>query len=360
MSSIPQELPPVSTSPQPPVGFTLFDANAVALATLFGTPVAGATLMLINDRRLGRMGRGIAIFAIAVVVTAGTIAIGWNMPRGATSVIGLVLLLGMRRLAAALQGAAVNEHMQRGGRAGSKWAALGVGAAYFAALFAIVFFIFYIPTYKATHEPKVLIGSKDEVYYTGGITQAQALALGKALKATGYFADNGTTVKVNRGQDGPVVSFVVKEGIWDKPDMVSSFDEMGREVAPEVGGFPIQVQLLNKDLEVKQESAVGEYSAGNDHVFYLGSATATQAQGLAEALKASGFFEGTGADVMLSRHADGTTISFVVGDGAWDDAGLVASFEKIARDAAPVVGGLPIRLRLENTSLEVKKEETLK
>jgi hypothetical protein len=356
---MPQELPPVSKPPQLPA-CTLFDANAVALATLFGTPVAGATLMLINDRRLGRVGRGIAIFVIAVVVTAGTIAIGWNIPRGATSVIGLVLLLGMQRLAASLQGAAVDEHMQRGGRAGSNWAALGVGAAYFAALFAIVFFIFYIPTYKATHEPKVLIGSKDEVYYTGGITPAQALALGKALKASGYFADTGATVVLNQEQSGPVVSFVVQDGVWDKPDMVASFDEMGREVAPEIGGFPIEVQLLNKDRDVKQESAVGEYSAGNDHVFYLGSATAAQAQGLAEALKTAGFFEGKGADVMLSRQADGATLAFVVGDGAWDDAATVGSFEKIARDAAPAVGGLPIRLRLENTSLEVKKEEMLK
>jgi len=270
-----------------------------------------------------------------------------------------VLVIAMQRIAISMQGAAVKDHLLRGGKLGSKWAAFGVGMAYLTAIFAVAFVAVFIPAYKAGNGPKVVVGTKDEVYYSGTATQADAQALGNSLKATGYFADNGVTVLLDKGPSGTIVSFVVKEGIWDKPDMVSSFDEIGREIAPAVGGFPIQVRLLNKAREVKKETTVGKFSAGNDHIYYLGAATESQARALADALKTEGFFEGKGSDVFLSKQSDGTTLSFVVGDGVWDDPALVASFEKIARQAAPAIGGLPIRLHLENTSLEVKKDEPL-
>jgi len=66
-----------------------------------------------------------------------------------------------------------------------------------------------------------------------------------------------------------------------------------------------------------------------------------------------------GFDVFLSKQSDGTSLGFIVGDDSWNDPTIVTSFEKIARDAAPAVGGLPLKLRLENTTLEVKKDETL-
>jgi hypothetical protein len=359
MSSIPDQFPQASIPPPPPPAFTLFDANAVTLATFFGTPAAGATLMAVNDRRLGRAGRGVTTFIVAVAVTALVVFLGWNIPQGFSAVVAIVLVIAMQRIAISMQGAAVKDHAQRGGRLGSKWAAFGVGMAYLAAIFAVVFVAVFIPAYKVDHGPKVVVGTKDEVYYSGTATQADAQALGNSLKATGYFADNGVTVLLDKEQGGTIVSFVVKEGIWDKPEMVSSFDEMGREIAPSVGGFPIRVRLLNKVREVKNETSVGKFSAGNDHIYYLGAATESQAQALADALKTEGFFEGKGSDVFVSKQNDGTTLSFVVGDGVWDDPAIVASFEKTARQAAPAIGGLPIRLHLENTSLEVKKDEPL-
>jgi hypothetical protein len=119
------------------------------------------------------------------------------------------------------------------------------------------------------------------------------------------------------------------------------------------------VRLLNKTYDVEKESSVGKLSVGKDDVYYLGTATESQAQALSEVLKSTDFFSGKGADVFLSKQSDGTSLSFVVGDGVWDDAALVASFEKIARQAAPAVGGLPLRLRLENTTLDVKKDEAI-
>jgi hypothetical protein len=368
MSSIPQvPQSPVSQAQAltPTPAYTLFDSNAVGLATFFGWPVAGATLMLVNDIRLGRAGRGILVLFAAIVVTGLTILVGWNIPHGGSWIFVLLLLLLMGFVARKVQGAAVAEHLQRGGKLGSKWTAFWVGMAFFAVSLAIAGAIVLFPTLinaltTAGNGPKVVVGTRDEVFYTGSATQADATALGNALKADGYFTDKGVTVLLDKGTGGTTISFVVKEGIWDQPDMVASFDEIARQNAATVGGFPIKVRLVNKDRDVKNESIAGKESIGNDHIYYLGTATEAQAKALGESLKTAGFFEDKGFDVFLSKQSDGTTISFVVGDGAWDDASIVATFEKIARDAAPSVGGLPVRLRLDNTVLEAKKDELLK
>jgi hypothetical protein len=360
MSSIPQNeyeaAMPVVAAPE----YTLFDANAVTLATFFGTPVAGAVLMAVNDRRIGQPGRAATGVILGIVVTGLSILLGYSVPAAASTVLALVMVIAMRRIATAVQGTAVQNHLLRGGRAGSKWVAFGVAVACLAGIFAVTFLVIYLSTAGNRSEPKIVVGSKDEVYYSGAATQAEATALGNALKGAGYFSDAGVTVMLDQGQNGTVLSFVVKDGIWDKPEMVASFDEMAREVAPSIGGFPVAVRLLNKQKAVKGETLVGKYASGLDHVYTLGTATEAQAQALAAALKTSGYFAGKGSDVCLSRQAGSTTLGFVVGDGAWENKGTVASFEDIARQVAPAVGGLPIELHLENTSLEVKKDETIR
>jgi hypothetical protein len=75
---------------------------------------------------------------------------------------------------------------------------------------------------------------------------------GKALEGTGFFNDRGTSVLLWMGGGPTVVSFVVDEGAWDHPHVVSNFTEIGRRIAMSVGGFPIQVHLVD----------AGETSAG--------------------------------------------------------------------------------------------------
>jgi hypothetical protein len=367
MSSIPQQIPqPPTFDPQAmaPPRYTLFDTGSVALATLFGSPIAGATLMMVNDGRLGRTGRGLLMLLAAIVATGLVVLIGWNIPTGGSSIFGVLLLIGTIFIARKVQGPAVAEHVRRGGKLGSKWAAFGLGILFFAVIFGIVgaamSFPKLIDALVGASGPKVVVGTKDEVYYTGSATQADATILGNALKADGYFSDKGVTVLLDKGTSGTTVSFVVKEGIWDQPDMVASFDEIARQNAAVIGGFPIKVRLINKDRDVKNESTAGKASVGNDHIYYLGSATPAQAQALGQELKTDGFFVDKGFDVFLSKQSDGTSLAFVVADGAWDDAAMVASFEKIARDAASAVGGLPIHLHMVNSTLEVKKDEALK
>ena len=351
-----QTIPEQATSGMTPPS-TLFDSGAVALATLFGTPAAGSSLMALNYRRLGQPGKGALALALGFAVTGLVILFAWHLPSSVSFPIGLALLFGMQRIARALQGPAVKEHVQRGGRLGSKWGAFGLGIVFCAALFAVIFY--------ANYKPSVTIGSKDDVYYSGSATKADAQALGNALKEHGYFSDSGASgrgadVYLEKGKDGTVISFIVKAGSWDQPATVANVEELGREVAQSVGGFPLRVRLMNSTYDIKKESMVGKAIFSSvDNIYYLGAATDAQAQALGQAFKSIGFFKGKGVDVFLSKHADGTMLSFVVGNAAWDDPTIVGYFEKLVRQAAPVVGGLPVKLRLVNTSLETEKDETV-
>jgi hypothetical protein len=132
--------------------------------------------------------------------------------------------------------------------------------------------------------------------------------------------------------------------------MLSSFEELAREVAPAVGVLPVQVHLVDSKGDVEETSTVGEVSfGGSDGVYYEGSATKAEAQALGRRFESMGFFRGKGANVFLVRHDDGTTLAFVIVGEAWNNPSTVGSLEEIVRDVAPVVGGLPIEMHLVNT-----------
>jgi hypothetical protein len=73
---------------------------------------------------------------------------------------------------------------------------------------------FAVAFLSACSGKKVLIGTSDEVRYSGSATQQEAEALGAALKASGYFQDHGAGVILSNGGDGSVISFAVKDGFW--------------------------------------------------------------------------------------------------------------------------------------------------
>ena len=329
--------------------YKLFDPTSVGLAAFLGSPIAGTVLMGINYRRLGKSGAASAAIVTGVAITGLVIACGRWIPQWATFAVGLVLFLGTYNAAKVLQGPLVARHEQMGGQTISRWAATGVGLIALAAWVGVILF-------STGAGSKVVVGSKDNVYYSGSATKQDAEALGAALKADGFFTDRGATVLLSKGNDGTVVSFVVQDGIWDQPDMVAGFEEVGRQVAPSVGGFPIKVRLANTQQQTKKEVTVGRLLVGTkDHVYYLGSATASDATAVANALKAASYFQDRGADVFLAKDERGTTVSFVVAEGLWDDPQDVAECQDMVRQSVAPVLGVPITVRLLNSNLEMKK-----
>jgi hypothetical protein len=316
--------------------------------------------MALNYRRLRKTGRAITTVLVGLAVTSIVIALSWNLPRAVASPIALVLLIAMRQIAQITQGNAVKEHAEKGGRLGSKGAAFGLGLGFFAAIVAMVFAGVSISDHAANGS-KVTIGARDEVFYSGSATKQEAEALGSALKQCGYFSDRGVTVFLSKGSEGTVISYVAKEGSWNDPSLVSSYEQITGHAAFAVGGLPVLLRIMNKEKEVELQSAIGRVALdGGDVVYYYGDLSQAQASAFGQALKTDGFFQGRGADVLLSRHSKNTTISFVVRDGVWQDPAAVSEFEKIARDGASAVGGLPVTLRLMTTQLEAKKDEVIR
>ncbi len=205
---------------------------------------------------------------------------------------------------------------------------------------------------------RAMVGTKDEVYYSHAATAADAASLGRALQATGFFNDRGTSVLLSKGASGTLVSFALNPGAWNNLPTVLSFEEIGRRIASSVGGFPIEVRLCDTKWGVHKKLAAGKVIAGaKDEIYYFGAATQADAESLGRALRSAGYLVDAGASVEISKDAV-TTLSFVLGDSAWRQPGALAGFEDLARKVAPAVGGLPIDLRLLNPRMEVEKEVT--
>ena len=233
-------------------------------------------------------------------------------------------------------------------RLAGQWVGFGLGAALVATIAAGVIIL------HSTREPRVAIGN-DEVYYYRRATKDDALALGKALRETGFFNGRGTSVLLWMGGGPTIVSFVLDEGAWDHPDVVSNFTELGRRIATSVGGFPIQVQLVDARRVLHRKMNVGKLKVGTkDWVYYFGDATEAGAKALANALRSEGYFTDQGATVALLE-GEGTVISFVVQDDLWNQPAVTATLELLVRRTASSVGGLPVELRMLDGNMEIKR-----
>jgi hypothetical protein len=361
-----------------PPAYSLYDVGAVALAAL-GAPLAGTILIASNYRKLGQGGN--AFLALLLGAAASAVEIYLALTSAKNPGIAALVLFAVTWFAAnELQGSAIKTHVAWGGQLYSKWRGVGVGILTSLVLGAgFVAYLYHtgqlqklitqaenqqkqfqIPQNPAqAPQNTVTIGAKDQVVYSGTATANDATALGNALKAAGYFQDRGVTVLLSKGAGGTVIGFVVADGAWNQAGTLASFEEIARGVASTVGGLPVQVQLLNSLQTVEKSATVGEVDfGGGDAVIYEGTATQADAQALGQQFKTIGFFGGKGANVFLTKD-NGTTIAFVVSDGTWNNATMVTDFETIVRSVAPSVGGLPIDLRLENTTLTVEKDEVV-
>ena len=352
----PQYTPPASR---------LYDVGAVFLAAFLGSPLAGAVLIASNYRKLGQGGNGILALIVGAAASAGLILMSLKSTQS-PAIASIVLFVCTGLAARELQGNAIKTHVAWGGQLFSKWRAVGVAIVTSLVLGgALVGYLYYTGQWQnfasqyGLAQNTVTIGTKDQVVYSGTATKNDATALGNALKTAGYFQDRGVTVLLSKGTGGTVIGFVVQDGYWNNAGVMSQFEEVVRGVASSVGGLPVQVQLLNTTKTVEKSGMVGEVDfGGGDAVIYEGTATQADAQALGNQLKSIGFLQGKGANVFLTKDG-GTTLAFVVSDGTWNDPTLVSDFETIVRSVASTVGGLPIDMRLVNTTLVVEKDETI-
>jgi len=343
--------------------YKLFDATGVFLATLFGGLLGGCLLMALNYRRMKQTENAIFAAIAGVVISALAIGLGAVIPKGIELPIGIGLLFAMKNVAQSLQGKSIQQHFDKGGLIGSGWAAFGFGFIALA-IFVTAFGIWYggvVALQSIENGPKVRIGTEGEIYYSGSASRQDAQALGDELQSIKYFTGQGADVLLAKDSSGTTVSFVVRDGYWQAPGMLAKFEEVGREIAPSVGGYPIRIRLLNSNKEEEAQSLIGRVVIGSkDNIYFYGSATEADSRSLGTALQSAGYFVDKGITVLLNKDNGGTTISFVVKDGYWEDSDHMADFEALTRQVASSVGGLPVTLHVVNPELELGKEETIR
>ena len=91
-------------------------------------------------------------------------------------------------------------------------------------------------------------------------------------------------------------------------------------------------------------------------VFYSRGATRNDAQRFGEALKDAGYFDGTApSGVLIAGKAGSREISFIVGEGVWDDESWMNYVREVAEYVAPAIGGRPLTVRILDENLNEKK-----
>ena len=202
---------------------------------------------------------------------------------------------------------------------------------------------------------KLIVGTNDEVYYFQPVTPSNAASLGQALQTAGYFTGRGASVQLMKWRGATTVSFALNDGAWTRPLTVRAFEEIGRRVAPVIGGYPIQVNLTDAQWIAHKSLGVGKVTVGaNDVIYYLGDATDADARALGAALRDAGYLKGLGVSVTLAKDPH-TSIGFVVTTAVWGQTDLTRAFEKLTREVEASVGGGPIELRLLDANMDEKK-----
>ena len=231
----------------------------------------------------------------------------------------------------------------------------------------------------------VSIGTNNRVIYSGQATQSEAQALAQALTDAGYFHKANGVVLLSKGPDGTILSLPTGEADparthhgtpalahpetdlsplpWNDPGYIAGALAIGVTVAPSIGGPPIKLALLNSNGE--QEKLIDVNArlvtiGKNDSVWYSGSATLEQARALGSVLQQNKFFIDTQRRVFFAKDAEGTSVSFMLREGAWDNPKLIVGFGAIGRKLANSVGGTPLTIYLINNQMTREKAIAIK
>jgi hypothetical protein len=234
--SISQPAPPVTVSPPE---YKLFKYTAVALATALGSVLAGAIVMAINYKRLGRPSAMWAWLIGGMVALTAIMALP-DLPGASLVVYSSMQIVGMYHLAKAMLKKHLDKHLLAGGRLVSLWWSAGVG------LIALVLVVPIGLTVETLTERSVQISQCERIVCSGTATVKDAMALGKALQQQGYF-DGSVEAEAEISKiwwSMPTITFVVAGEVDE--EMTEQFRQLGKDIAGSVGGLPVKLKLVNE------------------------------------------------------------------------------------------------------------------
>lgn len=118
--------------------YKLYTVKGVAIATLFGTPLAGGYLMARNYKLLGNKSYAKRAVFYSVLTIIASLLIGMLLPEQTPSVVVSVpVLIAMVQAMKYLQGPSLTVHQQNGGEFASCWKAFGISLLFMVAILAL-------------------------------------------------------------------------------------------------------------------------------------------------------------------------------------------------------------------------------
>lgn len=215
-----------------PVPHVLHGPESVGIATFLGSPLAGAALLAINERRVGRpdrawklLGAGLGITAVLFAISA---ALPASVPAGAFGGLTVALAMSSRTYAKGWFQKATEERVIGEVRYVSRWAAAGVGLIFMCLVLGVSVGVAAL----TTHDLAVVELSPTAHIYYEGVTADEARRVGEVLRSEGFINEgHETDVRYERVEGGHAISFVVDEG-RASPEVINAFRDLATRLLP--------------------------------------------------------------------------------------------------------------------------------
>lgn len=214
---------------------------------------------------------------------------------------------------------------------------------------------------STTPKPSVSISENEDIFYLGQATEEQALAVGKTLTKEGLLTGkNRASIQLEIKDDQITLRYVMKDGLWENPEMVETFANLSYEVSQQVfEGKPIQVELADNSWAPQKSFPMEKTPSltfGPDETLIYGKGVEkTQAQNVGKALQKIQYFTGKNTATVQLRKADkGFRVRFAVRDGFWEQEQLYPQWESLRGDIEKTLGQ-PVVLELCDSSFTTQK-----
>lgn len=234
----------------------LFSPKQVGIATFLGNAMTGGLLLAINYWRMNKGKEAWVTWITSWVITAIVFGLAMLLPAAICNGMYIGQAVGATYAAKALQEKVFIDHVNNGGRKASGWAVFGIGMGGMTLMLAIILGLYFAnPDFFLT---SVAVSPKEKVYYSERATKEEATKLGAALKESGFFnGEKEANVEYVKNLDGSKVITLYLASGWDDPEVMAYMEELGKQLAPSVGGPPLHIKIFDtsnnekKDIEIK-------------------------------------------------------------------------------------------------------------
>lgn len=232
----------------------LHSTGSVALATLLGSPIAGAIVLAISLNRLNRKTAAWIVLVAGAMLTIFLMVIsifetlGNDIP---SSVYVWPQIFGAWFVSRQLVGNAVDQQRQAGGQIASRWIAAGIGVLSLAGVLGIT--VTGLVLHQGIDLAAILgdFGQQvsfgdDEIFLDGDANTEDAEILAALLTEEEFFGQNGVSVRISQRNGAWTVSFVVQEDATHDDEILEGFRYLGQSIQDAGLGPPLTIELCDE------------------------------------------------------------------------------------------------------------------